>query len=259
MEDCYKILGISSGATAAEIKRAYRKKVKELHPDATGKPRNSEDFHRLVRAYEILSDIQRRSVFDVSYAAAMRRSSGSLKEDSFDYRKWLLARTDLESRAKLIFFDLLHGREDDAVEEFIRMTSCHVDFSLSDWFVREDFMDYGFILGEELVARKKYYDAALLLLRIVEMERTFPYFRHFFPEVMALTQDVLVRRLDKTVSDELALDAWERGLELGFDKELEAQLLVKMGCAYSRIGDEYASCACFEEALKLDNKMKIPT
>ena len=132
MENCYKILGVSSSATAAEIKRAYRQKVKELHPDTSKSPDDVEEFRRVVKAYEILSDVQRRAMFDVSYGAMGRRYAKEEKNDSFDYRSWLLARADNESRAKLIFFDLLHGREDLSVEEFVRMTSEHADFSLAD-------------------------------------------------------------------------------------------------------------------------------
>ena len=107
MENCYKILGVPPTASAAEIKRAYRKKVKELHPDTSGSPEDTEAFKILVKAYEILSDVQRRSMFDMSYAGAARYSNSSRSEHTFDYRAWLSARTDPESRAKLIFFDYL--------------------------------------------------------------------------------------------------------------------------------------------------------
>ncbi len=259
MEDCYKILGVSSSATAAEIKRVYRKKVKELHPDTSNSQDAVEEFRRVVKAYEILSDVQRRAMFDISYSAMARRYSKESNGNSFDYRTWLLARTDNESRAKLIFFDLLHGREDSSVEEFVRMTSEHADFSLADWFTREDFMDFGFILCEELVLRAHYYDAALLLIRIAQMEQSYQYFKHFFPEVLDLLKDVLFKRLEGNVSDELALDAWERVLELGIMPSEESQLLVKMAMAYNRIGDEFASESCYAEAARLDKKIKIPT
>lgn len=258
MENCYKILGVSSKATAAEIKRAYRKKVKELHPDTSGCADDSVEFRRLVDAYEILSDVQRRSMFDISFAASSRRRSGPAEGGSFDYRRWLLSRNDTESRAKLVFFDLVHGREDDAVSEFVRLSTERAGFCLADWFTREDFMDFGFILSEELVLRSRYYDAALLLIRIAEMERTFPYFRHFYPEVVSLARDVLLRRLEGAVPDELALDAWEHALEIGLDRDDEASMLVKMGCAYSRLGDFPAAKSCFAEAVRLDKRAKVP-
>lgn len=257
MENCYKILGVPPTASAAEIKRAYRKKVKELHPDTSGSPEDTEAFKILVKAYEILSDVQRRSMFDMSYAGAARYSNSSRGEHTFDYRAWLSARTDPESRAKLIFFDLLHAREDDAVQEFIKISSECTSFHLSDWFTREDFMDFGFILCEELVLRGQYYDAALLLIQIIHMEQTFAYFRHFFPEVQGLAKDIIFHRLEGVVSDELALDIWEQALDLSWDKSCDAQLLIKMAAAYIRMDDFYTARVCYEEAVRLDRRVPV--
>lgn len=252
MEDCYEILGVRKDATAAEIKRAYRQKAKLLHPDAS-QSETAEAFRKLVAAYEILSDQKQRSIFDESFH--MRHSyrhRGS--ENSFDYRKWLLARTDEESRSKLIFFDLMHNREDDAVAEFKRMSMEHAGFRLAKWFIREDFMDYGFILAEELIIRSEYYDAFVLLEQIIRMEYDFHYFRIFFPEVMDLARVVLKNRLEGNVADELCLDCWERALELGFGNQDDAVFLKKMAGAYRRIGDERTARICEEEARSLSGK-----
>ena len=246
-------------ASASEIKRAYRKKAKELHPDTSRSSESvTEEFRRLVRAYEILSDAHQRSIFDSSFTH--RRAANPFRsEHSFDYREWLSARPDEESRAKLILFDLLHLREDDAVAEFVRMSSEHADFSLAKWLTREDFMDFGFILCEELVMRAQYYDAAVLLIQIVEMEYRFSYFKHFFPEVVLLARSVLLNKLEGAVSDELALDAWERALELDLGSSDDAALLVKMAGAYIRMDDAYTARICLEEAVKLDRAVKIPS
>ena len=67
MENCYEILGVQPNATAAEIRRAYRLKAKELHPDSTGSNESAGQFRLLVKAYEILSDARQRSLFDESY------------------------------------------------------------------------------------------------------------------------------------------------------------------------------------------------
>ena len=68
---------------------------------------------------------------------------------------------------KLIFFDLMHNREDEAVAEFKQMNMSCVGFSLKKWFTREDFMDFGYILAEELAIRCEYYDAIILLEQII--------------------------------------------------------------------------------------------
>ena len=49
MKDFYKILGVRSNATLAEIKRSYREKVKLLHPDLSGAPTLCDEFNEVVR------------------------------------------------------------------------------------------------------------------------------------------------------------------------------------------------------------------
>lgn len=251
MIDCYKVLGVRRDATAAEIKKAFRQKAKLLHPD-TSKVEDSEQFKILVKAYEILSDLKQRSIFDSSfYSSSHFRSQ---QTSSFDYHEWLSKRTDDESRAKLIFFDLMHNREDEAVQEFKRMNMRSQGFSLKHWFTREDFMDYGYILAEELVLRSEYYDAVLLLEEIIRMEWSFEYFRMFFPEVLSFTLSILRHNIDRKINDELAIDIWERALELKFSKSDDVFFLTKMADAYRRIGDEMTAQICMDEAFRLSGK-----
>ena len=64
-EDYYDILGLSKGASPAEIKKAYRKKAIQYHPDKN--PGNAEAeamFKKAAEAYEILGDEQKRSRYD---------------------------------------------------------------------------------------------------------------------------------------------------------------------------------------------------
>ncbi|MEE1211517.1 MAG: J domain-containing protein [Treponema sp.] len=251
MINCYEILGVRQDATAAEIKKAYRTKAKLLHPDAT-KSSDSEDFRRLVKAYEILSDQRQRSIFDDSFFASAENSKKS--KYTFDYYVWLSARTDQESRAKLIFFDLMHGREDEAVSEFKRMSMEHADFNLKHWFTREDFMDYGYILAEELALRSEFYDAALLLEQIIRMEYSYSYFRLFFPEVQEFMLSILHRNINGTVNDELALDVYERALDLGFPVKEDVFFLRQMSEIYLRLGDSMTAGICLEEAERLLSK-----
>ncbi|MCR4741637.1 MAG: DnaJ domain-containing protein [Treponema sp.] len=242
MKNCYKILGVSSSASLAEIKRAYREKVKLLHPDLTGDVSRQDEFNEVVQAYRVLSDSRQRSIFDESFFTSINRSASEYK--SFNYYEWLSNREDEESRSKLIFYTLMHQKEDEAVAEFKRMQTNHADFSLKKWFTREDFMDYGYILAEELVIRGEYYDAIILLEQIIQMEYSFNYFRLFFPEVLDFTLSILKKNIFDIIPDELALDVYERALDLKFGKAADNFFLKRMAELYQRIGDSATAQIC---------------
>jgi curved DNA-binding protein CbpA len=65
-ESYYTLLGVRPGATEPEIKAAYRRKAKALHPDACGGDR--ELFQAVQEAYEVLSDPARRRAYDLQLA-----------------------------------------------------------------------------------------------------------------------------------------------------------------------------------------------
>ena len=63
--DPYSTLGVQRGASEAEIKKAYRKLAKELHPDRNkDNPKASERFSKVTQAYDLLSDADKRARFD---------------------------------------------------------------------------------------------------------------------------------------------------------------------------------------------------
>lgn len=252
MKNFYKTLGVRDNATLSEIKKAYREKVKLLHPDSIGDISKKDEFDEVVKAYRVLSDQRQRNIFDESFFMKAHRTSSAA--DSFDYYKWLSAREDEESRSKLIFYTLMHHKEDEAVAEFKRMQMNHADFSLKKWFTREDFMDYGYILAEELVIRAEYYDAFILLEQIIQMEYSYTYFYIFFPEVLDFTLSILKKNIDGVINDELALDVYERALDLNLGRKNDVFFLEKMAEEYARLGDVYTAEICRENAEKLKYK-----
>ncbi|WP_445191481.1 DnaJ C-terminal domain-containing protein [Sphingomonas sp. Tas61C01] len=65
MADPYQILGVARGAAEADIKKAYRKLAKELHPDRNkDNPKAAERFSQVTNAYDLLSDKDKRARFD---------------------------------------------------------------------------------------------------------------------------------------------------------------------------------------------------
>ncbi|KAF9953534.1 hypothetical protein BGZ72_005344 [Mortierella alpina] len=62
--DFYKVLGVNKDATELEIKKAYRKLALQMHPDKNGAPGADEAFKIISKAFTVLSDPQKRAVFD---------------------------------------------------------------------------------------------------------------------------------------------------------------------------------------------------
>ena len=63
-KDLYSVIGVGRDATDEEIKKAFRKKARKLHPDVNKSPNAEEEFKELNEAYDVLSDPNKRAYYD---------------------------------------------------------------------------------------------------------------------------------------------------------------------------------------------------
>ena len=86
--DYYKILGVSRGASADEIKSAYRKLAMQYHPDRNPGDKQAEDrFKEMNEAYQVLSDPQKRARYDqLGESYSQWQQNGA--PDNFDWGRW---------------------------------------------------------------------------------------------------------------------------------------------------------------------------
>lgn len=86
MRDYYDVLGVSPGAGADEIKRAYRQLARRYHPDISGDERGAA-FLEVSRAYEVLADPTRRRSYDArrTTAAPSTRAEWLADEVAIDF------------------------------------------------------------------------------------------------------------------------------------------------------------------------------
>jgi hypothetical protein len=220
-------------------------------------------MQKLLAAYEILSNRERRSEYDRANRRRQwaQRTSGASK--GFNYREYLYERTldrDPETREKaqtdLIIFDLFHFEEEAAIKLWRSLGGA--EFPLKKHLGREDWMDFSYILAEELAKRDVCCEAFRLLVMIIREERREPYFRHFTIDAEGFLKELVRVGLRREVGEQAWLACVDELLSLGFPPREEARWFKAKAEALVNLGNIDAARASFRAARERDPKITPP-
>jgi curved DNA-binding protein CbpA len=252
------MLGISPEASAQEVKSAFRKQAKRLHPDLAGtggksggEGSRSRDaaMRHLLEAYRILSDPERRHAYDRS----LRRRAA--EESGFDYHRFLKARMgDPESMAKLVVYDLLHKFEDEAIEVYER-SKCFEDWRLERYLERSEAMDAEFCIAEEYEKRERWLKAYSIYKRLIAMETEKPTFRYFFEVVLLRFRTLLLLKMPKVLDEEDFVDRLEEAAGLELPRRDLAQILRKKAEVHLRRRETSLAVESLRRASELEPRL----
>jgi molecular chaperone DnaJ len=129
--DLYVILGLERGATAADLKRAYKRLARKYHPDINpGDQMAAAHFRQIAEAYETLIDPDRRRRYDATGAVTSRREESSFGFEGFDFSV-RVSGADASTFGDL-FADVLFQREARRREHTVeRGTDLHQSVTIS--------------------------------------------------------------------------------------------------------------------------------
>jgi curved DNA-binding protein CbpA len=249
LPDYYETLQVSREATAEEIKRAFRLRAKEIHPDTNrGTPETLAAMRELLSAYETLINPELREDYDIRYRQVY-------PEGGFDYRDFLAGRlSEGESAGKLIFFDLLHSHEREALDLYDTLVR-EKNFDLSRHLDREDFMDCAFLIAEEYQNQENFVGAFNLFKTLIEFELERPYFKHFFQEVLDRMRHLLVQKMNQGVTLERHIDFVLQIARLPLDPRERGAYMKKLSELHLAAGDRKKARFFLQEAKSMNPRL----
>lgn len=248
MVNYYEVLQVAEGACTEEIKRSFRKLVKEYHPDKNGnKPWAEAKVKQVIQAYKMLGDESRRSHYDKMYGFQKDNGNGRVLE------KW---QNTANFQARTILIDLLDGRGKQALENYAHLKKEEDNSDPLSYYSFKDFVDCTFLLGEECEKQKRYaealefYEDAYLRLER-GTKRTY-----LIDELKDRIQKIYCRRLARRADSKEAIAYYEKALELKLDRSESAHMYKKMAECYLKLGDYYSAVMHLNLALSLKPNLR---
>lgn len=251
MINYYEVLGLDPACSAGEIKRTFRKRAKELHPDlkVSSQHDTADKMRTLLAAYETLSNAEKRSAYDQIYAIYFSKPR-------FSYREYLRSkREDVVSQCRLILYDLLNSDSEEALDLYDSLCSADEDFALEEYLGHEDYMDCLFLMAEAFEQREEYIRACELYKHLCVLEMRQPYFRHFMDEVVERLRSLTCFKMVNTLPPQTAIQYIKELIRFNFSRKDNAFFFKKIAEIYCTLGQRELALEYLAKGLRLDQKL----
>ncbi len=243
----YAVLQVREGAGPEEIKRSFRRLVKEYHPDRNGNQPWAVDKVKLViQAYKTLSDDSHRKLYDRLFNLR-RNSIGTTPERP---------QNNLHFQTRNMLLDLLDGKGAPALENYERLKKTVPGLHLLNYFTFKDYIDCTFLLAEEYERQRKYVLALELYEEVYYQLQQKTRKQYLFEEIRDRIQRIYCRVLARRVSPKEAIFYYEKALELDLGRAERAFVHKKIAECYFKSGDYYAASGHLKLALSLKPNLR---
>lgn len=254
MVNYYDVLQIGQGAALAEIKSAFRKLLKQFHPDCNQHNRAwaEQRTRELVEAYQVLSDGRRRKFHDQSLLRRRGVGMSTVVVVGRTYDETC----GIGGQCRRILDDLLDGHGARAVEAYEKLRGKRESFDFYPYLKLKDHLDCKFLLGEEYERQVRLDEALALYEEVFFEELEGPRLRYFFDEVQERIVNIYTQQVPRNAGPQKAIGHYRHALRLPLPDRDLAEIRKRLAETLLKLGDEEAARTELETALRSRPSLK---
>ncbi|NCG56416.1 MAG: DnaJ domain-containing protein [Proteobacteria bacterium] len=250
-QDYYTVLGVKVGCSGEAIKQAFRKRLMEVHPDKSEFPRDPDEMRRLLEAHEVLSNPDRRDVYD-------RMWNIVFSEDLPGRTPHVTESDRPAARARSILFLLLEQRTAEAMSRLNELGPGARLF-LNKHLTSDEFVDSCFLIGEYLEESRQKSSALEWYEDLLRTEVRRQNNRPCYPEARDKARRLLLKKVGTGTDPRVALEYLRRAEQLGLDRQTRGEVAGRRAVCYLKMDMKVEAGKHFSEAFRILPKTKMLT
>lgn len=251
--DHYAVLAVARDAGGREIRRAFRARVLEVHPDKAPRPVDPARLRLVMRAFEVLSDDDLRENYDRALELWERAEAPESNVPHITENERPVG------RARAILYLLLNERTEEAMDRLRFLEEEPVHF-LGEHLDHGEFVDAAFLIAEDFQKRKLHTEALHWLQEIVNRESGRRKQRPCYPEVLEQTKKILIQRLqDAKLEPRVSLEYLRRAEDLGLTRPERVEVYKKRAQCYLEMDMLVEAAKQLHKAMELQPNLKGAT